>query len=162
MDTLMCQRATAWIAGLLLLTGVPAAAQTHWRKVGNSTMDLALASPATGPVGRVWFSADGSRLYALTANGRFFESEDLETWSASANPSAPPDTGSGINKAPVSGARVYADPRNAPRVFALAGHLYPSDNAGNSWTNLTAFGDASVIGSGQHDLAVSPRDPDLF
>jgi uncharacterized protein (TIGR03437 family) len=162
MDTLMCQRATAWIAGLLLLTGLPATAQTHWRKVGNTTMDLALASPATGPVSRVWFSADGSRLYALTASGRVFESQDLETWSASANPSVPPDAGSGIGKPPVSGARVYPDPRNSQRLFALASHLYRSDNAGISWTNVTAVGDASVIGSGQHDLAVSPRDPDLL
>src|SRR5438105_540209 len=162
MDTLMCQRATAWIAGVLLLAGLPAVAQTHWRKVGNTTMDLALASPATGPVSRVWFSADGSRLFALTANGRVFESQDLETWSASANPSAPPDAGSGAGKPPVSGARVYADPRNSQRVFALAAHIYRSDNAGSLWTNLTAFGEASVIGSGQHDLAVSPRDPDLL
>jgi uncharacterized protein (TIGR03437 family) len=162
MDTLMCQRATAWIAGMLLLAGLPAVAQTHWRKVGNTTMDLALASPATGPVSRVWFSADGSRLFALTANGRVFESQDLETWSASANPSAPSDAGSEVGKPPVSGARVYADPRNSQRVFALAAHLYRSDNAGSSWTNLTAFGEASVIGSGQHDLAVSPRDPDLL
>jgi uncharacterized protein (TIGR03437 family) len=47
-------------------------------------------------------------------------------------------------------------------MFALAAHLYRSDNAGSFWTNLTAFGEASVIGSGQHDLAVSPRDPDLL
>src|SRR5258708_30131504 len=28
--------------------------------------------------------------------------------------------------------------------------------------NMTAFADTSVIGSGQHDFAVSPRDPDLL
>src|ERR1700724_1365819 len=101
MDTLMCQRATNWIAGMLLLAAVPAAGQTaanparpYWRKVGNSTMDLALASPATGPVSRVWFSPDGSRLQALTANGRVFETQDLETWSASANLTVPPGAGS--------------------------------------------------------------------
>ena len=162
MDTLMCQRATAWIAGLLLVTGLPATAQTRWRKVGSTTMDLALASPATGPVSRVWFSVDGSRLYALSASGRVFESQDLENWSAASNPSAPPDPGAVTGKAPVGGARMYPDPRNSQRVFALAGHLYRSDNAGTSWTNLTAYRDASVIGSGQHDLAVSPRDPDLL
>src|ERR1700693_139406 len=127
MDTLMCQRATTWIAGMLLLAALPAAAQTaanparpHWRKVGNSTMDLSLASPATGPVSRVWFSPDGSRLYALTANGRVFETQDLETWSASTNPTLPPGAGSSIARPPVAGARLYADPQNSQRIFALA------------------------------------------
>jgi uncharacterized protein (TIGR03437 family) len=156
---------------MLLLAALPAGAQTpananpvrpQWRKVGNATMDLALASPATGPVSRVWFSPDGSRLYALTPNGRVFDSQDLETWSASTNLTAPADAGSSTARPPVTGARVYGDPQNSQRVFALAAHLYRSDNAGASWTNLTAFGDASVIGSGQHDLAVSPRDPDLL
>src|SRR5260370_82617 len=105
MDTLMCQRATTWVAGMLLLAALPAAAQaTRWRKVGNATMDLALASPATGPVSRVWFSPDGSRLYALTPEGRVFESLDLETWTASANPSAPPDANSIVARPPMAGA----------------------------------------------------------
>jgi uncharacterized protein (TIGR03437 family) len=154
---------------MLLLAALPAAAQTaanparpYWRKVGNSTMDLGLASPATGPVARVWFSPDGSRLYALAANGRIFESEDLETWSASANLTVPAVTASSVARLPVAGARLFPDPRNSQRTFALAAHLYRSDNAGASWTNLTAFGDTSVIGSGQHDMAVSPRDPDLL
>ncbi|HTM51265.1 MAG TPA: hypothetical protein VL285_21365 [Bryobacteraceae bacterium] len=124
-------------------------------------MDLALASPATGPVARVWFSADGGRLYALTASGRTFESADLETWSPSANPPQPPGppaAGSGLS--PVPGARLY--PQDSRRAYALAAHLYRSDDAGRSWTNLTAFGDASVIGAGQRDLAVSPRDADLL
>src|SRR5579859_1172192 len=169
MDTLMCQRATVWIAGLLVVAALPAAAQTaagpvrpYWRKVGNSTIDLSLASPATGPVSRVWFAPDGSRLYALTASGRVFESEDLETWSASASPSVPAATAPSAARLPVAGARLYTDPLNSQRTFALAGHLYRSENAGASWTNLTAFGDASVIGSGQRDIAVSPRDPDLL
>src|SRR5438128_3636897 len=73
-DTLMCQRTTSGarmtrIAAILLLTALTAAAQTpadslrpNWRRIGSSAMELALASPATGPVGRIWFSPDGSRL----------------------------------------------------------------------------------------------------
>jgi uncharacterized protein (TIGR03437 family) len=178
MDMTMCQRGTGvggkvWLAAVLLtvLSALSSAqtsqtptapARTDWRRVGSSLMDLALASPATGPVRRVWFGSDGSRLYALTADGRAFESADLETWIASPNPAAPPETGSSAVKPPTSGARLYPDPRDAQRVFALGAHLYRSDNAGASWTNLTAFGDASVIGPGQRDLAVSPRDPDLL
>ena len=125
-------------------------------------MDLALASPATGPVSRVWFSPDGSRLYALSAAGRVFESDDLETWKPSLNPSTPPaDLSLSIVRPPVPGARLFTHPQNSGIVFALSAHLYRSGDGGASWTNLTALGDASVIGPGQHDLAVSPRDPDL-
>src|SRR5580704_10300988 len=100
MDTLMCQRGTrAWIGGMLFLA-VPVFAQTqtaadpvrpNWRRVGSFTMDLALASPAAGPVSRVWFSSDGSRLFAQTAEGRIFESADMETWAIPANPVSPPE-----------------------------------------------------------------------
>src|ERR1700694_4017462 len=99
MDTLMCHTATSgvrklWIAGALLFAAIPAVAQLpagpNWRRVGSFTMDLALASTATGAVSRVCFSPDGSRLYALSAAGRVFESEDLETWKPSVNPFIPP------------------------------------------------------------------------
>src|SRR5258708_4482947 len=168
MDTLMCQSATVWarIAGVLLFTALTAAAQTtparpSWRRIGSAAIDLALASPATGPVSRVWFSPDGARLYALTASGRLFESVDLETRSVAVNPSQPPNVaGAPAVRPPDAGARLY--PHNSGRVFALGAHLYRSDDSGASWTNLTAYADASVIGAGQHDLAVSPRDPDLL
>src|SRR4051794_37266554 len=80
MDTPMCHRTTAGskiarIGAILLLSALAAAAQTvsdsarpNWRRIGGSAIELALASPATGPVNRVWFSPDGSRLYALTAS----------------------------------------------------------------------------------------------
>src|SRR6185436_14408338 len=97
MDTLMCQR-TTWRAGalgILFLTALAATAQTparpNWRRIGSAAVELALASPATGPVSRVWFSPDGSRLYALTEAGRVFESADLETWTLSANPAQLPN-----------------------------------------------------------------------
>src|SRR5579863_5831093 len=163
MDTLMCQRGTgSWIVGLLFLA-IPAFAQTqtpanparpNWRRVGSFTMDLALASPATGSVSRVWFSSDGSLLFAQTAEGRVFESADMETWAIPANPVSPPEAVTGEGKAPESGARLY--PQDAKRILALGAHLYRTVDGGASWTNLTVYGDASVIGSGQHDVAVSP------
>src|SRR5579863_2987745 len=116
MDTLMCQRGTgSWIVGLLFLA-IPAFAQTqtpanparpNWRRVGSFTMDLALASPATGSVSRVWFSSDGSRLFAQTAEGRIFESADMETWSAPANPVTAPEPVAIDGKAPGGGARLF-------------------------------------------------------
>jgi uncharacterized protein (TIGR03437 family) len=172
MDTLMCHRATrerlgVGLPAILLLTALTAGAQTpadparpNWRRIGSAAVDLALASPATGPVTRVWFSPDGARLYALTASGRLFESADLETWSVAVNPSQPPNVaGAASVRLPETGARLY--PHSSGRVFALGVHLYRSDDSGASWTNLTAYADASVIGGGQHDLALS-RNPDLL
>src|SRR5947209_6320209 len=157
MDTSMCRSATrgvgnGWIAAALLFTALPIAAQQiapsplrpNWRRVGSFTMDLALASPATGPVSRVWFSPDGSRLYALAAEGRVFESEDLETWSPAANPGAAAEL-----PPPVNGAKLYRHPQNSQLVFALGAHLYRSGDGGASWMNVTAAGDTSVIGAGQ-------------
>src|SRR5262249_20939668 len=119
MDTLMCHRATrepfqARLLGILLLTALIAGAQTtadparpNWRRIGSAAIDLALASPATGPVSRVWFSPDGARLYALTASGRLFESANLETWSVAVNPSQPPNVaGATAVRLPAAGARL--------------------------------------------------------
>src|SRR5260370_13763947 len=123
MDTLMCQSATARarIAGICLLTALTAAAQTtppSWRRIGSAAIDLALASPATGPVSRVWFSADGSRLYALTAAGRVFETAHLETWLLMAEPAQPPAFPEGRRLAdPYSGARL--SPHDSRRAVAL-------------------------------------------
>jgi uncharacterized protein (TIGR03437 family) len=175
MDTLMCQRTTGEqargrFAAILLLTAVAAVAQTpaeslrpNWRRIAGSTVDLALAGPATGPVSRVWFSEDGSRLYAQTASGRVFESADLENWSLTATPVAIPGVAPATAvRSPAAGARMFQHPRESRRIFALGAHLYRSDDGGLSWTNITAFGYGSVIGSGQHDLAISPTDPDLL
>jgi len=153
----MCHRATRWVlAGLLVASA--AAQPVDWRRIGNSTVELMLASPATGPVERVWFSADGDRLYARTHSGRTFVSLDLETWSLAAL--IPPEPVLiPAERMPAAGARVLA--RSDRRVYALARHVYRSEDGGRSWTNITAFGEDSVIGAGQHDVAVSPRDPDL-
>ncbi len=45
------------------------------------------------------------------------------------------------------------------RIYAFGAQIYASEDGGRSWINLTAFEGHSVIGDGQHDLAVSPLDP---
>jgi uncharacterized protein (TIGR03437 family) len=44
------------------------------------------------------------------------------------------------------------------RLYALANQVYESEDGGRTWTNLSAYKNESVIGPGQHDLAVSPVD----
>ncbi len=147
----------------LLLAGAAAAQVTPgWRKVGGAAVELYLASPAGSPVASVWFSAEGDRLYARTASGRVFSTQDFENWTPdpnAADPGAPPAL-SAVERLPDSGARL-ASFSNAPgRVYALGANLYRSEDGGRSWSNLTAYGARPVIGSGQHSIAVSPRDSD--
>jgi len=132
----MCQRSTLLPAGRQrygrLALGVLAAlaiagaarAQTpgrlhpDWRHIGNSVIGMALAAPASGPVERLWYSPDGSRLYVRTAAGTVFETADFEKWRASsavppaADPSAAaalvPSGTRGVRAAPADGRRLYA------------------------------------------------------
>jgi uncharacterized protein (TIGR03437 family) len=162
----MCRRSTI---RLLTLTGILVAAgaqaqnlQIDWRHIGNSAMELGLPSVATGPVSRVWYSADGSTLFAQASSGRTYETTDFERWSqvkdprvvvppAHANPAAAtlPETGLKLAQAASSG-----------RIYAAGSNVYRSDDGGASWANLTAFRGVSILGSGLTDTAVSPRDPD--
>ena len=65
----------------------PAAARNEarpdWRHIGNSAVELELASPASGAADRVWFSVDGARLFVRTTSGRVFETLDFEKWQPS-------------------------------------------------------------------------------
>jgi uncharacterized protein (TIGR03437 family) len=151
------------LIGLALAAVFLAAAQTHpdWRKVGSSSVELMLASPATGPVERVWYSADGSVLFARTPSGKIFETADFETWVAVADAAGPntlvPATAARL---PEPGARVFSTVSNPSKMYSLGQQLLRSEDGGHSWTNLTAYKSGSVVGSGQHSLAVSPTNPD--
>lgn len=174
-DTLMCRRDTQRAAegravfrwgALVLLVCAGAAAQNipnpDWRKVGGASIDLALASPATGPVESVWFSADGSRVYARTRSGRLFETVDFESWtSISAGPARPDNPApASVERLPEPRAALRADTTVPGRVYALGAQLYRSDDGGRTWNNLTGYHNQPVIGPRQNDLAVSPRNPD--
>jgi len=152
------------LAGFALLGVLCAVGQARpdWRKVGSSAVELMLASPATGPVDRVWFSADGARLFARSASGRTFTTIDFETWSPAdgtvqpASPSSAPTAA----RLPDASARVIEDAADPLRLYALGKQLSRSEDGGRSWTTLTQYGTGSIVGSGLHSLAVSPADPD--
>jgi len=135
-------------------------ARLDWRKIGGMSVDLMLAAPATGPVDEVWFGPEGRNLYARTRSGKVFESADFENWVPATAPASRTDPAMGISvsRLPVSNAILRGNPVDASRVYALGANLYASEDGGHSWSNLTAYKDQSVIGPGQHDLAVSPLD----
>ncbi|MCU1258042.1 MAG: hypothetical protein JWO80_927, partial [Bryobacterales bacterium] len=169
-DTLVCHPYTVR-RSLRLLTAASAivaaaslCAQTqqpNWRKIGNSAVELGLASPATGPASAVWFSPDGSQLFARTQSGKTFVSADLENWTVAPPDSLPRDRTPvpAVHHLPENRALVRAG--STGRTYALGSNIYASDDGGRTWINLTGYNDKSVIGAGEHDLAVSPRDPNL-
>jgi uncharacterized protein (TIGR03437 family) len=136
-------------------------AQTDWRKVGGASVELMLAAPATGPVDRVWFSPDGPVLYAHTVSGKTFQTANFETWvDASDVPLPPRPPAAQAVRLPEHGANAVTTPYNRTTIYALGGHLFRSDDEGRSWTNLTAFKSAAVVGTGQHGVAVPPSPAD--
>jgi uncharacterized protein (TIGR03437 family) len=156
-------RAASKVLVLGMLAGLPGWTQIQpdWRKVGSSAVELSLAAPATGAVAQVWFSADGSQLFARTADGRTFVTFDSETWAPTeAAPDPPPTVAAGALRLPASDARLVGSPVNSSRIYALGQQLYRSEDGGESWINLTQYRSISVVGMGQQSLAVSPADPD--
>jgi uncharacterized protein (TIGR03437 family) len=150
---------------MALATALAAVAQVRtpaWRKVGSSAVDLNLASPATGAMQQVWYSADGSILYARTAAGQVYSTRDFDTWSRAADAPEPPELRAPIPvvRLPEPDARLVAASPNTYQVFALGRNLSRSDDGGHSWTNLTAYKSQSIVGFGQRSVAVSPVDPD--
>ncbi len=124
-------------------------------------MEVGLAAAATGPVASVWYSPDGSRLFAKTRSGRVLQTDDFESWTPAQAPAESPDAQPpAVDRLPEPGAKLASSAASPGRVYALGNQLYRSDDGGRSWTNLTAFHDRSIIGTPQRSVAVSPGDGD--
>ena len=161
--TRLCRWATlaAIAASAIWAQNASDPAAPKWRRIGNDAVEVPLAGPATGPVDAVWYSPDGSRLYAHVKSGGVFETLDFENWTPAASPPAPsPDALVSVQRAPEQNAHFVGAADGSGKVFALGQHVFRSDDGGRSWLNLTAYRTESVIGSGQHSLAVSRADTD--
>jgi uncharacterized protein (TIGR03437 family) len=153
-------------AGGLLLAALagwaqPAGFRPDWRRIGTAVVDMSLASAATGPVDRVWFSADGATVYVRLPSGKTFETNDFDSWKeapASIQPDDPAEVFTASR--PESGALIRSQPSSATLLYAAGRNAYRSDDGGRNWRNLTVWRRESIIGDGTRDLAVSPRDPD--
>jgi len=146
-----------------VLAGVlSATAQTDWRRVGGSAVDLRLAGPVTGSMTNVWFKDDGSALYAQSASGKVFETQDFENWFPAIDaPPAPATVPREPVRKPDLTATYVAVSANSSQIWGLGQQLYRSDD-GRSWETLTSYKSDSVIGAGMSGIAVSPNDPNQF
>lgn len=129
-----------------------------WRRLGQPAIDLKLAGLATGPVTSVWFSPDGSRLFARSASGVVFETADFETWARSSAASEEATRISPTVRKPEPQSEIVSVPGDPRHLWALGRDLQVSEDGGATWTNLSSGGDSPVIGAGQNDLAVNPGD----
>jgi photosystem II stability/assembly factor-like uncharacterized protein len=158
MDTSVCRSATllaiAAVSSPLWGQGPVA---LEWRRVGSTVLDLSLASPAGGPIDRVWYSADGSRFFAKTQSGRVWQTADFEKWQQ-VTVDVPERTGT--RPLGPDGALAIAHPLRASRMYAAGKFAYRSDDGGLNWTNVTRTGSESILGTKLSDAAVSPRNPE--
>ena len=131
-----------------------------WRRIGNSAVDFSLPGPASGAVDRVWFDAEGARIFALTAAGVIYTTEDLEGWQL-VKQAAAPLVENAVSRRVPSGARlVRAQVRNSRKSYAAGAHIWRTENGGDAWENVTSYRGKSILGGDVLDLSVSPRDDD--
>ncbi len=145
---------------LLTYTASGQTVPTAWKRIAGTTINEALAEPASGPVSAAWYAAGSSALLAQTVSGRVFETADFVHWRLSTTAIAPA-SGFSVTTLPLSlpeaGAKVQAA---SGRFYAMASqNLYTSEDNGQTWLNLTGFNSRSVIGGGFSALAVSPANP---
>ena len=164
----MCLRTTVRLVGaaaLLAASIYSAQAQPvslDWRHIGNSAIEFSLPSVATGPVDRVWYSDDGSLLYARTASGRIFATSDFEQWKPVRDQkiTPPQTTNPEAVTVPESALKIRSQQGSSGRFYGAGQNAYRSDDGGLTWMNLTGFKGGSILGGGLADVTISPRDPD--
>jgi len=137
--------------------------------VGNSAIESALPSAATGPVDRVWYSLDGLNLFAKTASGRVFRTSDFEKWQLVTDSQAtPPAHGDAQAEPAVQGtpevefklATPSGSSAAAGRLYGIGNDVYRSDDGGVRWVNLTSYKGDCLLGPGLRAVTVSPVDAD--
>src|SRR5580658_1999809 len=158
---ILCAIAVAVTLVVMQGLGFAQSGELDWRHIGNSAVQLGLPSVATGPIDRVWYSADGTVLYARTRSGRTYQTTDFEQWQRVADSMiAPPAAAAVPATSPEAGLKVSSQAAISSRMFAVGSNVYRSDDTGVSWSNLSAYQGVSILGGGLSDVAASPRDPD--
>ena len=150
---------STFVAGRAVGQAVPAPVPAaDWRHIGNFTVELGLAGPASGPVLRVWYGTGGA-LLAQTEPGRIYQTTDLENWQRTTTAAPPAVANANAQSLPEAGAQTRALAGDASRVYAFGNFVYRSEDGGAHWENMTAYRGVSLIGS-VVDLAIAPGNND--
>ncbi len=150
---------STFVAGRAVGQAVPPlASAADWRHIGNFTVELGLAGPASGPVLRVWYGSGGA-LFAQTEPGRIYQTSDLENWQRTTTAVSPSVANAKAQSLPEVGAQTRALAGDTSHVYAFGNFVYRSEDGGAHWENMTAFRGASLIGS-VVDLAIAPGNND--
>jgi len=150
----------ALIATVLVAVSLRGQTLTDWTHIGNSVVDEGLAGSASGPVNRVWYSPEGSKLSVLTGSGTEYQTADFESWQPIPAVVPPTIVDASPLTLPENGAQARQPAGQSTRFYAFGQFVHRSDDGGAHWTNLTAFRSISIIGNGLTDLAVSPSSQD--
>ena len=150
---------STFVAGRAMGQAVPAPAPVaDWRHIGNFTVELGLAGPASGPALRVWYGTGGT-LFAQTEPGRIYQTTDLENWQSTTTAAPTAVVNAKAQSLPEAGAQTRALAGDTSRVYAFGNFVYRSEDGGAHWENMTAYRGASLIGS-VVDLAIAPGNND--
>lgn len=128
----------------------------NWRSAGNLALERGLPGLASGPVPRVWYSADGDTLYAQLATGAIVETSDFEVWKTSDVDAAPVAAEVSVRRLPENGAQAAG---SGEAVYAAGAQVYRSTDGGANWANLTQHDGQSILGGEVLSIAASPREP---
>jgi uncharacterized protein (TIGR03437 family) len=158
MDSIVCRSATLLVLAGALAASAQTAPPADWRRIGSTTLDLRLASPAGGPVERVWH-ADES-LFIQTAAGAVFKTTDYETWVPSPSSQPPAIPSPAISRPPETAALRRVAESSPGRLYAAGANAWRSEDGGLHWTNLTSFANRSILGDSLADVSVAPDNPD--
>ena len=86
-----------------------------------------------------------------------FVTSDFENWVSASDTPFPPAAAEALApKRPESGARVRGQAADRTRLYAIGRFAHRRKNIGATWSNVTAYRNASIIGDGLTDLAISP------
>ena len=134
---------------------------SDWRRIGNAAVDFSLSGPASGAVDRVWFDAEGAKIFARLPSGAVYATEDLEGWQL-APEGAVPTTNPKVQlkRVPIGSRMTTGQFLGARKAYAAGLHVWRSENGGEGWQNVTSYKGQSILGGEVFDLAVSPKEDD--
>jgi uncharacterized protein (TIGR03437 family) len=133
--------------------------ELHWTPFGNTLVLAGVAGSASGPVERVWRSADET-VYVFAEALGVHGTRDFASWTPddTASPPVQPDR-LGLRTAPHDAFQVHVHPLDPTLVYAIGAQVYRSLDGGRTFAGLTRYRGVSLLGEVLYDLSLNDSDP---